>query len=435
MTVCDCSVCQRTRIEHPDYLTTLPPELLRYISSLVHAVSPKQYLGGVARVFLPIARELFFRRVEVRSFSRLALLCGIMRKDEVVGEFVESMAIDLDEETADPGFPKNKKVHGLFRRLFALTYLSVTNAPRLALAVLSPPYHGECLSALETLSLEDKFSSLDNPFDPRHYEYLDMYPSLEQFDLEVTRSLSSIRKARAKVSACELYASPACLQLSGFLRNNRAVPALLESFLGVCALYLWDKTVARTDNLSPLLRSVPDPEQLTFLSLGSACDDDEDISDALSTFTNLYHIEFQAGSWTSAVLEVLPLLEHLRRICFYRWADVSCSDLAAILSGDVHIKELKKIILQKVVFAGSGDVVCGGLQEKKRLSIGWTDKFTLDGLVPLLDLAETRRIELTGLAVEVAKERRIEMEAEKEKRRAAKERLVALEEKMAALRS
>ncbi|BGP20506.1 hypothetical protein JCM10213_007663 [Rhodosporidiobolus nylandii] len=424
MALCGCSLCTRHRSHNPDRLSSLPPELLRYIVRLVYGTNKRQYLGGVSHVFLSIARELVFRRVEVRSFDRLALLCGLVRKSSELADFVEDLTIDM-EDVEQEEYPRTKKVYGLFRRLVNLACLAIHNTPRLAHAVLTPPLNDETgemdlLPNMQCLDLVDPFDNFANPFNPIHWAELDSYPSLHALDLNVERPVSSLRDNTILPDKHDNYLALSSLRLCAFLRGNHAVKAFLGFFPYLAGANVFDYTAHLRNNLGRVIRSIPEPKYLTYLSLGQQVDGAEDLAKALKPFVHLKTLEFGAGSFASPVVATLSKLPKLERLTFSRWTSVSTSDLAAILSGPTACKALKKVRLDMASRTRRTDDPVNE-DEKSNPLVGLTKGFTVDGLVPLLDVAETLGIELSGLVVELAKQKKRQMGEEKAKRKARRE--------------
>ncbi|GAA6039805.1 hypothetical protein JCM8097_004228 [Rhodosporidiobolus ruineniae] len=148
-------------------LTDFQNELIDEIVALVFAVCPKQYLGAVHRVFLTSSRLLTFKSVSTCEDN-----CEPARNVETL---------------CDLSTP-----HRRYRlTLDNLEELHVRDEG-LANAVLEPPADGDVLPNLAVLRMTYEASlHSPNPFDPRRYEGLHLYPELDALELAINWSPSS----------------------------------------------------------------------------------------------------------------------------------------------------------------------------------------------------------------------------------------------------
>ncbi|GAA5945041.1 hypothetical protein JCM10213_001538 [Rhodosporidiobolus nylandii] len=191
-------------------LLDLPIELLDFIVEVVHAMRPKQYLGAVHRAFLPRARQLVFREVEVKTYERLGQFEQLVESRGALSGIVQGLKLVLKTQ-ADPGTPKTSTLSSLFTRRTSVTELSACGSPRIAKLALSPSSTGRPLPSLGCLIIDDPLEGWSNPFDPVHYSQISAYRYLNWLELNVDRALSSLGRYKRASSGVVLE-----LQYLGF---------------------------------------------------------------------------------------------------------------------------------------------------------------------------------------------------------------------------
>lgn len=74
-------------------LTDLPPELIEEIVHQVYLMKPKQYLGTVSSLFLPISRQITFADIEIGSEKALMLLEDLLEASPSVEKHIRTLEL------------------------------------------------------------------------------------------------------------------------------------------------------------------------------------------------------------------------------------------------------------------------------------------------------------------------------------------------------
>ncbi|GAA5856659.1 hypothetical protein JCM9279_004862 [Rhodotorula babjevae] len=373
-----------------DHLTQLPAELFITICELVVEAKQGPYLAFVSRAFVPVARKLAFRKVEVKQYDHLQALCEVIAESQPLAECIEELELDMRESRPDAGVPRTTTLSSTFRRLINLDKLDVKSSSRLAKLVVSP--EARWLPRLSYLDVTDPFTGWSNPFEPRNLRHLNNYPILDSFSLDVNRPLDSLGRYHPARESQPFFGDYEWLSLKGPLGGNPAVSDLLSCFspIQVC---LHDFSPSDVATLPALLDKVVDSEYVFVLSIRQVAPDPQPLVEALGRFPRLGVLELLRGTWTSAMLPMLRTLEHLEQLIFLNRTNVTIDDLRRMMSGPTKLEHLKTIVLQVLWWDDDVDDL-----------EGWTPTFSLDGLIGLLPLADEAGVKLEGNAVSMARE-------------------------------
>jgi hypothetical protein len=296
----------------------------------------------------------------------------------------------------DENKPKTSAISALFARLTIAREVCVLQSTRIAQLLLAPTGSGRVLPSMVILSVEDDFEGWKNPFDPSHFTNLRRYRSLNWLDYEVNRPLATLGRYKSPSSLPRIELGG--LNLFGYLNGNPAVNDLISSCPYLASLLVMDKHLDKPNNIAPLLASARVPSNLTFLSVGEVSPGDEDISLALTPFTDIEKLELRASSFTSALIPVLHSMQHLTSIFFAPFAEVSCDDLVQLV-GPMKPPKLEDIKISKVFQVEEFDEWEG---YRYKVDQGWTSEFSRAALeTNVLPAAKAGGVKLSGYAVEV----------------------------------
>ncbi|GAA5891955.1 hypothetical protein JCM6882_007419 [Rhodosporidiobolus microsporus] len=373
-------------------LEDLPAELIREIYDLVRVAHPRQYLGAVSRLFLPVSRQLFFKSVKVRTYKHLGTLCDVLSGEDGPARVVKELEMDFEGE-ADTKSPKSLALKRLFRDVSGVSSLTIKHSTRIAKLVLAPtrPYP---LALLQSLTLRDSFSGWSNPFDPSHFTEIGMYGRLTSLTIEVVeRTAESIGRYQPRDLELPKWESW-WISLEGPL-DNPAVEDLISFFPHIDGLRL-NNTETSSSNFSlvPLFEEVRDPDCLTVLSFGNTTYPVSDILTVLAIFPDLQNIELTPSPFCKILFSALCALPELRRIYLLSGNTVPTDTLKLLVSEETKPPRLEYLAVNTVRFCGNG--CC---------AFAWngTD-FTVDGMVEALELADASGVEVTGFAALLARE-------------------------------
>ncbi|BGP43781.1 Mitochondrial translocator assembly and maintenance protein 41 [Rhodotorula kratochvilovae] len=375
-----------------DYLTQLPAELFLTICELAYDPLRRKrpYLGLVSKAFLAVARRLVFRKVRVTTYGHLSKLCLVVYESTGVAEYIEDVELDMAYDK-DKGFPKSSTLSPFFRRLTRLENLKIKHSSRLAKFALAPK-SSLSLPRLEELSIEDPLDGWANPFDPRNYRDLASYTAFDALELTIPRRADSIGRYRRAKQLPDLGCI-GWLALRGHLHDNPAVADLISSYDIILGLVLRDDAEASHGILPTLLQAIRDPSSVYALSLDQAANDPAPLTQELARFPELEVIEFRHGTYTPAMLPLLQGLQNLEELYFCQGTRISISDLCSLVSGPSRAQKLKSIRLNLLSYS-----------DDYERWVGWSDDFTISGVVKLLELAHEADVKLYGVAVEIARD-------------------------------
>ncbi|GAA5988479.1 hypothetical protein JCM11641_007164 [Rhodosporidiobolus odoratus] len=334
-------------------LVSLPFELLIYICELVQTAQTRPYLGHVCTTLLQPARQVTFRSVTVDAWHSLDLpdlhdLIALVKTTPTIGTVIRELQLGpMLIHPHDHGVPR-------------------------------PGTLGHFLEAMPNLS------DLDLYFVDEGEALVDVVfeESIPNPDLEAYQPFHG-----SKLKGQSWY-----LSLTGDL-SNPAVSDLISLFQRVDTLILNDSSPQFASPLPSCLEAVARPSSLTALSLSSvsivphgadltSCD--------LSSFTNLSSLEFGPNTFDLSLLPSLRNLPDLTRLVFGKNTSVPIIELKALLRGPTSLPLLCMLRL---------DIV---YEQSSLLVAGWTESFTREGVIELLDLAEEEGVKLSGLAVGLA---------------------------------
>ncbi|GAA6039821.1 hypothetical protein JCM8097_004240 [Rhodosporidiobolus ruineniae] len=227
----------------------------------------------------------------------------------------------------------------------------------LANAVLEPPADGDVLPNLAVLRMTYEASlHSPNPFDPRRYEDLHLYPKLDALELAIEWPRLESRRPNYKPYQGQLARKRSWwLSLKGELVKDAAVLDLI-AFFNLDALLLHD-----TDSLRSL-------GKCTFLP---------------------------------AHLPSLASLDHLNRLVLGSGSRIAAADVVSLLRGPTKLSSLRTLRLDLVE-----NPYYWRHSPSPRGYIGWTPSFTPEGVGELLDLAEKESVKVTGLAAALVRRER-----------------------------
>ena len=374
-----------------DYLTQLPAELFITICELVYEAKQGPYLAFVSRAFVPLARRLAFRKVEVKQYDHLQALCEVIMASMPVAECIEELNLDMSESSQDGGVPRTAILTSAFRRLTNLYKLGVTSSSRLAKLAVSPA--PKSLPSLSALDINDPLDGWANPFDPRNLRHLDNYPLLDNLSLDVDRAADSLGRYRPDPERDPWFGDFEWVGLSGPLSDNPAVSDLLACFGMICQLSLHDESPSDTATLPAVLDQVPEPDYVFVLSLRQTASDPAPLIRALRPYERLEAIEFRHGTWSNAMLPMLQALPSLEDLFFFTGSGLSTDDLRRMMSGATKLEHLKRIYVNVLWWDDDDEVFHG-----------WSSTFSLNGVMALLAVADEAGVELEGTAIEVARD-------------------------------
>ncbi|GAA5894842.1 hypothetical protein JCM8208_006084 [Rhodotorula glutinis] len=377
-----------------DRLTQLPAELFITICELVHESKEGPYLALISRAFVPVARRLAFRMVEVKQYDHLQALCEVIVGSRPVAECIEELDLDMTASRPDVGAPRTALLTSTFRRLTRVRSMRVTTSSRLAKLAVSPTPMS--LPSLTTIHIADPFHGWANPFDPVNLRLLHEYSNLSALFLRIDRSVDSLGRYRSASGPTPQLGHVDWLHLQGPLSGNAAVPVLLASFGHIRGIRLCDTVPSGEAALPFLLRNVPAPDAVDVLALAQWIGYPRSLVDVLPSYSSLKFLELGLRAWSSAMLPVLHKFHHLEEVVFLLGADISTADLCDMIRGPNKLDKLERMsidVLWTRHWPGSADEV-----------LGWSSSFTLEGVVDLLSVVDEAGIVLEGLAVDLARE-------------------------------
>ncbi|BGP20441.1 hypothetical protein JCM10213_001551 [Rhodosporidiobolus nylandii] len=323
-------------------LLDLPAELLDLIIELVHATRPKQYLGAIHRAFLPRARQLVFREVEVKTYERLGAFHKLANTS-VISRTVQRLVLAMWLPHGATHLPPDAldAIASLLSRLTSLVHLVAAGSKE----VLKLLWSGSVsMQRLETLVVKHRFSqeglnSIDAAVALEHSE---RFPNL------ATVRINCILRIVSLPAAClapEWWSRLDALTFGvrrGETQRADDVLALLSSSVALSSLNI-DNYEASRPSLETLFRALPSPTLLRKLSvlqemfdlLPPAC---------LSRFTGLTSLEIHLYRDTPSLLPSLSSLPSLQQLRFWG-TPASYAEFQPLLTQPGLLPNLKRLVL------------------------------------------------------------------------------------------
>ncbi|BGP15017.1 hypothetical protein JCM10213_002838 [Rhodosporidiobolus nylandii] len=409
-----------------DRLSALPVELLREIWTSAYPPDPSETsLPPLppSRLFLPLWREIRFRRVEITSYGQLDRLCKLVAGKAQIGKRIKQLDVEFERankdsadppvEMTDPQTPSKKALIKLFKALKNLRFTYLSGSTRLACLAISAEVAANCFPKLERLFLVSTFHSLKDPFHPSHYTNLPFFPKLAGLGIIVERPHQTI-KTSAKSFPSSPVAFPPIFQvhLNGPLGGSESAKCLLSSFSFVGNLSLVD--LNSPFPLAPLLGAIEAPEAVGSLGLESINSPyDASIEQALLRFTELDQLTVggTVPSSSSSFYDTLRKLppSHLE---FGEEASAATEQLKTLVAGPQKHPSLHHLILNnvaaergsRIIEDKDGTAFLDAAQDRLvpwpdwQLA-DWTSDFSRSGLEDLLRTAKDSGVLVTGEAL------------------------------------
>ncbi|GAA6054793.1 hypothetical protein JCM3770_007437 [Rhodotorula araucariae] len=338
-----------------DHLARLPVELFLDICEEVHVCCPRQYLGRDSKAFLPVAREHAFTNLRIVSYKSLARLVQAVNASPGAGAYIKTLHIR-----------------------------DASHLPR------------------------------DRPFAPEFATFLGHLPHLKEFRVDAVLFMERLHRAIPKLPALRTmlldhpFDGPDTASLVKLVKMALAdLPDLLASTPPLHSLRLAVSRGIPSGLLSTLLQSVAHPSALCSLTLCQHRYPCEDLSAVLPLFPSLCMLEFGGGASTATLvpaLSVLPALFHLSSIYNSPLVD---ADLLALIDATASAMQREPTVDVFAVFPSVASR-CDDAGDDP----GWTDQFTLAGMVDVVEAADKAGVNIHGLAVARARQ-------EQERRRRA----------------
>ncbi|GAA5996931.1 hypothetical protein JCM5350_003653 [Sporobolomyces pararoseus] len=415
-------------IKKPDYLSSLPSELLQQIYDL--AAIPKRFssrskflLGPPSRKLRPFFDRSFYSNVSLESGRQTQHFCILVPEQslQLVRSFSINLpcrAVGLDYKTVEIGedvhWPNNKLLVETLEKLTSVERVYINGSSRFASLFLSSTYAIPALPTLSSLTLKSSFLGLEDPFDPRHYISLSSYPSLRTLQVSlwpdrlITSSSYDQSASRPPLSLPTITA----VDLGGPLLTSPHISALLKSFPNLSKLFLRDRSAK--PGFFDLLQAVAKPELLEELSL-RCWDFDFDNATSAATSPQAIFSRFSNLRSLAVNLELSPSLYRL--LCSLR----TLQHLEIGIGLEVSEREITRVIDSldlRTLILNSPDAhlnsqfwdpnnkyrsLSDSEDEEEDLEwmfefAEWTDKLSKEGLKRLMTKCEERKIQLTGLA-------------------------------------
>ncbi|GAA5833388.1 hypothetical protein JCM5353_008435 [Sporobolomyces roseus] len=405
-------------------LTSLPAELIHEIFDHLHESTPS-LTSPLSKSLLPFQQHHLFKRVHITSYEQLRQGCVMAENQLNPLVHIENLTISIKsvlkegtlQETEDRLIPTSDQVQLFYRRLVNTKLLYIYGSSRLASLLLTSHVAASSLPSLACLSLRSSFIGFHDPFHPSHYAVLSSYDNLSFFSLDVDRDSSTIQPYPKPIAELNRFTTKISrLSLCGPLSSSvTSVKALISSIDYLTLLSLEDDS--ETSRLYSLLDDFQNCADILYLDLvrtgGGGEPPQGEIVDTLHRCPNV--IDLRVGGRCNLLspsfytaLRKLPL----KRIEFSCEADVSLSELTALVTGPGKLKTLESIefnnaegkkgprIEDEGPYVGEdldGDV--WGIHPEWELPV-WTPTFNRASLTMFIVAAEREGIEVGGSAVE-----------------------------------
>lgn len=344
MISCRNVVSHRARLQRRvDRLSRMPPEIIQYIFDLAYTAScesedmrepwdfEQSSAGPPSRFLRPFFNRSYYYGIGLDGRAMVERFCDRVPASSLA--FVHSLAITGDDSRGWPPF-EDTSVARMLSQTPHLESLTIYQYEALASLVLSPLVATFAFRHLRRLKLTCMCPDGVDPFDPRLYTALSLYPSLRHFELDIVGSPDPAEfPSRAQPSPHYSFALLEHIQLSGPLSASPSAVALISSASRVSTLRLEEVEEGRVSSYQ-LLSALPHPERLENFeyvceSGFSRCPPLPNIS--ISRFTNLasFYIGVDTHFGDPAFFRDLGKLRLLRTPEFSKVTTVNLSDLSA----------------------------------------------------------------------------------------------------------
>ncbi|GAA6029808.1 hypothetical protein JCM8097_001059 [Rhodosporidiobolus ruineniae] len=432
----------------PDYLSSLPPELLRRIFELT-------YEGGsyirapLSRYLAPFHHEMIYQFVALDCHGCLERFANHILAARDLGKLVKAFRLWINENKARQA-PSGSLIGKLFAALPNLNILDLAGNTPVVSLILKPAFAKKHLPKLFSLTIDSPFSSTRSPFHPSHFSGLAKYPALKAFDLQIDRKddepfhhvLQSPPPA-----LIQHFSRLTALRLSSTYLDGLSAEAMLRSCGGLVHLELSDE--GGTVDLAKLVECLSDSSQLQSLVLWCCPPGDNlpivDIVPFLRRALHLEHLEL-AGPFnlSPAFFTALAPLASLRTFDIGPYTTLLPSTLLTFFATSfVRPTSLRTLTLDNIlaIRGASTDAddphnIYRDVETDEPIPPPgwhlprWTEVWTEAAVEEVREAAEKAGIEVGGMTLEAAQvERDFEAEVDKVEMVAEGEAL-AWEEKM-----
>ncbi|GAA6019824.1 hypothetical protein JCM10207_003710 [Rhodosporidiobolus poonsookiae] len=388
-----------------DRLTALPVELLEHICALVHAADPHLYLGRISSAFVPLARQLVFRKVRTSGSRQLARLCDLVEGADGVGAAVKELVIYCgaeywpDREVELPA----TRFTALLTRLSSLVHLSFNGAARLIEIFLQPETAKHC-KKLEHLHVFDCFKYWSHPFEAARWTALRHCPQLYTLEITAHRSDTGDVRSPSQLSVPERIKSRFLwdVSLKGRLTGNPGVSDLLSMLPPCHSLTLTDRYILTWEGkpqLADILRAVPSPKRLEALDVSGSDKTGRASDDILLRFSNLADLALDDLAYDPASFSRLALPPALKSLTLYgHTTDLAARDIKPLLADPKRVPALESLTLD-TIRVRDGDEFVAEEPVTGVPVVDWTDDFSFKDMQELVKIARERGVQFDGDAV------------------------------------
>ncbi|GAA5854502.1 hypothetical protein JCM8547_004865 [Rhodosporidiobolus lusitaniae] len=255
-----------------DYLSRLPPELLRTIFKEVYSELPRPGLP-LNRALAPFHDEFAHNATSVDCYDCLTGFMHNITTFPRLGPFLKILVIEFElDEDGDPAKEspalRNRMMTVFFSTTPNLKILVCTGGDVVLSLLLRPTFASKHLQKLEHLSATGAFLDFPHPLHPSNFAALGKYPSLVAFAFTVAktrpfRRLSSL----PPITSAKHFSNLTSLSFEGPRLNSRYLQAILAGCEHLIDLDLIDGG-GKVD-LVKLLDHLPSPDLLKNLGLQS----------------------------------------------------------------------------------------------------------------------------------------------------------------------
>ncbi|GAA6019844.1 hypothetical protein JCM10207_003719 [Rhodosporidiobolus poonsookiae] len=392
-----------------DRLTALPVELLEHICHLVHDLDPTLYLGRVSSAFVPLARQLVFRKVRTSGSGELSRLCEIVEGADEVGAAVKKLAVWCNDRCwpDDAAELPDARFSDLLARLPGLIVLSIVGTGRLVEVFLQPETAKFC-QTLEHLHIVDPLRQWANPFDPAYWSALRHCPQLYTLELDINRDGRSLALHTQEVVPPRIE-SPFLWDISlrgSLIGSFYATPLLL--MLPPChSLTLTDTNPHGAWNtilqMPDLLDDLPSPECLETLDVEARADPSVPIrniwDETLLRFPNLSDLSLGPCTYKPASFSRLAFPPALKALTLYgHTPNLAARDIKPLLSDPTRLPALESFTLDTIRVRDGGEFHAEGPVPGVPV-VYWTEDFSHGDMEEIVKIARERGVQLDGDAV------------------------------------
>ncbi|GAA5837516.1 hypothetical protein JCM3766R1_006830 [Sporobolomyces carnicolor] len=326
-----------------DHLSRMPPEIIQFIFDLAYEgyvddtfgvrLEGRISVGPPSRFLRPFFDRSFYHRVGVRGRDRVKTFCDRVPASSLASVHLLTIS-GLNFEGSSQ--PEDTSVARMLSQTPRLESLTICQWDCIASLVLSPLVATFAFRHLRSLKLVCECPDGIDPFDPRLYTALPLYPSLRQFELEFVGdpALATVDSGALPPSHAP-FVSLDHILLSGHLSRSLSASALISSASRVSTLRLEETEVGQIASYQ-LLSALPHPERLKEMEYISECNISAPSplpNVSISRFENLasFYLGVQTHIGNPAFFGDLAKLRLLRTLEFDDRATMSLSDLSAFV--------------------------------------------------------------------------------------------------------